>query len=197
MNKSESKYFNTALLMDEALLTLLEKKDYEFITVKEICEKAGVNRSTFYLHYETMNDLLEESIGYIMGQMREHFNEDKIMTKERIENSPLEELILTTSEYLVPYLEFVRKNRKVFNAAISQPAALRVNETFNRMNAEIFDPIMNRFHFTETEKKYRLAFYMNGIFAVISTWIKDGCTEDMSYVAELIIKYVNYSGDLK
>ena len=35
MNKSESKYYNTALLMDEALLLLLEKKDYEFITVKE------------------------------------------------------------------------------------------------------------------------------------------------------------------
>ena len=33
MNKSESKYFNTALLMDEALLLLLEKKDYEFITI--------------------------------------------------------------------------------------------------------------------------------------------------------------------
>ena len=50
MNKSESKYYNTALLMDEALLILLEKKEYDFITVKEICEKAGVNRSTFYLH---------------------------------------------------------------------------------------------------------------------------------------------------
>ena len=47
MNKSESMYYNTALLMDEALLLLLEKKEYDFITVKEICEKAGVNRSTF------------------------------------------------------------------------------------------------------------------------------------------------------
>ena len=37
MNKNESKYFNTALLMDEALLILLETKEFEFITVKEIC----------------------------------------------------------------------------------------------------------------------------------------------------------------
>ena len=62
MNKSESKYFNTALLMEEALIQLLEVKDYEYITVKEICEKAGVNRSTFYLHYETVNDLLSECL---------------------------------------------------------------------------------------------------------------------------------------
>ena len=47
MNKSESKYFNTAIRMDEALIALLEKKDFEYITVKEICDKAGVNRSTF------------------------------------------------------------------------------------------------------------------------------------------------------
>ena len=64
LNKSESKYYNTASLMDEALILLLEKKEYSFITVKEICEKAGVNRSTFYLHYETIDDLLSECIEY-------------------------------------------------------------------------------------------------------------------------------------
>ena len=44
MNKNESKYFNTAIRMDEALIMLLEKKDFEYITVKEVCEVAGVNR---------------------------------------------------------------------------------------------------------------------------------------------------------
>ena len=63
MNKSESKYFNTALAMDNALIALLEVKDLEYITVKEICEKAGVNRSTFYLHYETIADLVNEATG--------------------------------------------------------------------------------------------------------------------------------------
>ena len=49
MNKSESKYFATAVRMDEAFLRLLEKKDFAYITVKELCETAGVHRSTFYL----------------------------------------------------------------------------------------------------------------------------------------------------
>ena len=73
MNKSESKYFNTALLMDEALLFLLEKKDFEFISVKEICDKAGVSRSTFYLHYENMNDLLIEKIELINKKFNDSF----------------------------------------------------------------------------------------------------------------------------
>lgn len=62
MNRSESKYFNTARRMDDALLTLLEQKDFDYITVREICQTAQVNRSTFYLHYETMTDLLEEAV---------------------------------------------------------------------------------------------------------------------------------------
>ena len=44
MNKNESKYFNTAIKMDEALITLLEKKDFEYITIKEICV-SGLFRS--------------------------------------------------------------------------------------------------------------------------------------------------------
>ena len=62
MEKNESKYFYTAQLMNQALILLLEKKDIEFITVTEITKKAGVNRSTFYLHYETIDDLLSETI---------------------------------------------------------------------------------------------------------------------------------------
>jgi len=47
LNKSESKYFATAARMDEAFFALLDKKNFACITVKEICETAGVNRSTF------------------------------------------------------------------------------------------------------------------------------------------------------
>ena len=62
MNKSESKYYNTTRVMNEALLILLENKEYDYISIKEVCLKAGVNRSTFYLHYESMDDLLKESV---------------------------------------------------------------------------------------------------------------------------------------
>ena len=76
MNKSESKYFATAARMDEAFLALLEKKDFAYITVKEICEAAGVNRSTFYLHYETLADLLAESAQYIIDRFVQAMPQD-------------------------------------------------------------------------------------------------------------------------
>ena len=74
MNRSESKYFNTALRMDEALAALLEKKDFEYITVKEICDAAGVNRSTFYLHYENTRDLLDETVDMVQKRFLSYFD---------------------------------------------------------------------------------------------------------------------------
>ena len=78
MNKSESKYFNTAIKMDKAFLQLLEKKDFEYISIKEICEKAGVNRSTFYLHYDNISDLLSESIRFMNEQFLSYFHTENV-----------------------------------------------------------------------------------------------------------------------
>ena len=77
MNKNESKYFNTAIKFDEALISLLEKKDFAYITIKEICDKAGVNRSTFYLHYENTSDLLAETTRYIIDKHLSYYSIDR------------------------------------------------------------------------------------------------------------------------
>ena len=76
MNKNESKYFYTASLMNQAILELLEKKDIEFITITEITQRAGVNRTTFYLHYDNIDDLLEETVSYINKEFVNSFNID-------------------------------------------------------------------------------------------------------------------------
>ena len=61
--------------MDEALICLLNEKDYEYITIKEICKKAGVNRFTFYFHYESIDDLLEETLGFINKKSFDYFED--------------------------------------------------------------------------------------------------------------------------
>lgn len=86
MNRFESKYFNTALLMNKALLVLLEKKDFELITIKDICEKAGVNRSTFYLHYQNTLELLQECLENIINDFFAKFQAANI-TKLNIEKA--------------------------------------------------------------------------------------------------------------
>ena len=102
MNRSESRYFATATRMDEAFLALMAKKDFEYITVKEICEVAGVNRSTFYLHYETMSDLLSESVSRMNEQFLACMEKDSDAFSAKLRNCPRDELYLITPEYLTP-----------------------------------------------------------------------------------------------
>ena len=187
MNKSESKYFNTACLMDQALLLLLDKKDFKYITVKEVCEKAGVNRSTFYLHYETMADLLNESIEYLIRELQNRFKDSG---RFRVEKLPLEKLRLFTPEYSVPYLEFIKEHKKVFMAAQEQKAVFGVEKTFDRMFVGLFAPILERYGVPDCEKRFMIRFYMSGIHAVINEWIKNGCREETAFIASLIVKCV-------
>ena len=118
MNKQEIKYQYTASLMDEAFLLLLEQKEYDAITVKEVCQKAGVNRSTFYLHYETMNDLLEETVALINDRF-----------KASLASVPTDDptkVVLTSEQYLRPYLSFIKENMLTLSAVTSAVIMLAV-----------------------------------------------------------------------
>lgn len=189
MNKSESKYFNTAKRMDEAFLELLAVKDFEYITVKEICGTAVVNRSTFYLHYEMIADLLSECVEYINGQFLEYMQKDSEMFVEKIEKCSLEELYLLTPEYLIPYLNYIRDNKKLFLTATQNAAVLQLENTYSRMFRHIFAPIMDRFNIPEHDRHYILAFYIKGIMAVIGEWLKCNCEDPVEYIADIIRKY--------
>ena len=55
----------TRAMLQEAHLSLILKKDYEAITVEEICEAANVGRSTFYAHYTSKDDLRRSSLDHL------------------------------------------------------------------------------------------------------------------------------------
>lgn len=190
MNKNETKYLATARLMNEALFLLLEKKNYEFITVKEICEKAGVNRSTFYLHYETMEDLLTESIEYIIEKRNSIYREQELLDREKIDSCSLDELVLITPSYILPYLQFVKENIRIFNAILSQPKTLRVSTIFNQLFDDYITHIMARFDIPEKDRRYMLTYYLSGMNAVIMAWVRNGCKEEIEYIANLLIACV-------
>ena len=190
MNKNESKYFNTAILFDEALIYLLEKKDVEYITIKEICTKAGVNRSTFYLHYESISDLIEETMNYINKKFVDYFNENSKDFIEKIKYSPLEVLKLVERRYLNPYLNFIRDNKKIIKAFFHNPIGMSAFDKFNHLKQYILIPILERFNVPEKERNYLIAFYINGIMAIIKEWIDKDCKESIDDVENIIIKCV-------
>lgn len=186
MNRNDSRYFSTAMKMDQAFLARLEKKEYAYITVKEICEKAGVNRSTFYLHYETMEDLLSESTEYMNSQFLEYMKSNRESFMEKMSHGTADDLYLITPQYLEPYLQFIQKNRRLFLTAIRKSQVLRLQESYDALFRHVLNPILERYHVPEGKRKYILSFYVNGIMAVISEWLQNDCRDSIETITEII-----------
>lgn len=186
-NKNASKYFNTALRMDEALLRLLEKKDFEFITVKELCAAAKVNRSTFYLHYENTYELLAESIDTLNRRFFAAFAGDERQNfAKKISTLPEEKLYLVTDEYLLPYLAFVKQNKTAFKAMRLRPDLFNAEISYREMFDTIFSPILSRFRVPEEEHVYRMEFYAKGISAVVMRWVISDCKDPAEKIAKIV-----------
>ena len=188
MNKSESKYYNTALLMDEALLILLEKKEFEYITVKEICQKAGVNRSTFYLHYENTRELLEETIGYINNKIKISFSE-KIKDVNQLNKN---DLFFITPKYLIPYLTLVKENKTIFKLVHNKPHVFKNKQTSDMLYHDLFTVILTKYNVPEDMKKYVFTYFTEGVLAVIMKWVEHDCIDDVDVICNMIINLVGY-----
>lgn len=194
MNKSESKYFNTALRMDEALLALLEEKDPEYITVKEICHQAGVNRSTFYLHYETISDLVNETLEMINQRFLSYFPQQENDVLGNMESREREDLVLVTREYLLPYLRFIRDNKRVYRAAFRNPGSMQAHTRYGELKQRILGPILERFEIPAAHRPYYMAYYVEGIIAIVKEWLRHDCSDDVETVAQIIETCVRPKG---
>lgn len=190
MTKAESKYFNTAVKMDLALISLLKNKSFEYITVRELCETAGVNRSTFYLHYSNMSDLLDETTRYLLDNFLSYFSNDTKTIAYNIASCECNDLIFVRDKYLVPYLTYIKENREVFSTAVSHMNSFGFEKVYAKLFDNIFNPVLDRFHYPAKDRKYVMMYYLNGLTAIIFEWLKDDCSRPIEEISGIIINCI-------
>ena len=190
MKKNDSKYFYTAELMNQALLELLKKKDIDFITVTEITKKAGVNRSTFYLHYENVYELLEETVENLNKKFLASFGENgglQIKSKE--------DAFLLTEKWLVPYLKFVKENKRVLKLIHQKPQLFQAQTVYQKIYDRILRPAVSQFVLGETEQIYVLEFYTSGVLAIVRKWMALDCETEIDELLQIIKNCVKYDAE--
>ena len=187
MNKSESKYFNTATKMNLALISLLKEKPFAYITVSEICKTAGVNRSTFYLHYETIGDLLNETARYLLNDFLSYFSTDAQSVLLNLVNCELDELVFVCDKYLTPYLTYIKDHKEIFRTTLSHNKTFGLEDIYQRMYENIFNTILDRFHYPTSDRQYVMRYYLNGIHAIILEWLQNDCDRSIEEISEIIL----------
>lgn len=187
MKKNESKYFYTASLMNKALLFLLEKKDIEFITVTEITKKAGVSRSTFYLHYDSVYELFSETVENLNNQFINSFG-----IKFPLEITNREDAFLITEKFLVPYLNFCKENKRILKLVYQKPQLFDRKTAYKKMYDTIFYPAISQFIKDENQKVYNLEFFTQGVVGIIHKWIELDCVDEIEEVIKIIKNCIGY-----
>lgn len=185
MNRSETKFHNTAVKFDQAFLELLDIKEFADISIKDICEKAGTNRSTFYLHYENTYDLLKETQRYIMDSFIKSFGEKSI--PKNLDDIPKEQLNFVSPEYIVPYLLFIKQNKTIFKVYLQNMRIFDVDAVGDFFFKEVFIPIMGKHGLNDkTIISYAMKYYLTGITAIVAEWVKREFTDDTLFLCEII-----------
>ncbi len=184
MNRSESKFKNTAVRMQQALIDLLEEKDLNDISITDICEKAGVNRSTFYAHYENLYDLLKETQESAITEFFDSLNSD--IGPSDFSKMSADELIFISPQYLVPYLKFIKKNRRLYEV-YNNSNVFAVGEMDKQLIENIFVPIYAKNGVTDRRVvEYMSHYFISGVSAITMEWVKRGCEDDILFICEVI-----------
>ncbi len=184
MDKAQSKYNNTAVKMRKALFALLEETEFKDITISNICQMAKVNRSTFYAHYDNTFDLLEEAQEDFIA---EFFTRFKLKASD-IDSLTEEEANFITTDYLIPFLQFIKDNKKIYNVYMCNLDIFRSQKVYDFMFKVVFVPICNKYGLTDQKViNYMAHFYLVGITAIVRNWLKGGCEESVLYISEVIM----------
>jgi AcrR family transcriptional regulator len=77
MERENQRVVITRRMLKESMLKILKEKDLDSISVAELCREAGINRSTFYRHYEILRDVLTEIQRDFYKEMKQQTNMPK------------------------------------------------------------------------------------------------------------------------
>lgn len=142
--------------IQSALIELLEYKDLNKISITELCNKADINRTTFYKYYYTQEDVLNA----IINKYIDYFKENLLVNNNV---NPFEKV-----------LNFLHENQKEFKILQKRtPANLFIKKILeiNELDDIIINSISNKYN--DKEKRYLLGSYKASIYGLIDVWLHD------------------------
>ncbi len=160
----------------QALLRLLETQELSEITVAQLCKEAGVNRSTFYAHYENINDVLEELEDEMDNALLSQFQWVEDANAAMLDRRSL----LIVTKHIASYPAFFRAR---LNNSSLQTGKFRLG----------MDWMMNEMILPYAKSKndtpllpYYMAFGRAGVFEVLELWISGNCKESAEDIAQVL-----------
>lgn len=169
----------TKRMLHEALIELLEKKPISSISVTELCDKADINRSTFYAHYRDQFELLAEIEADTCKELQQ-------LLVPRIKNG----VVTSSKANLQSILEYIAENRMLFQIFQRNIDNGKFGELIFQMTADV---LLQEIPATDPDTlEYMKVFSVSSSTGIINKWLDGGMTEPTDYIAELILRFIKH-----
>lgn len=162
----------------QALLIIMDKKEFKNITVKEITAKAGLDRKTFYRHFETKEDVLRL---YADMACQDYISELK--NQHSLTTFTISKTYFSICQKHMPFFQTLEKNNLLI-------FVLQAFDEYLPIIHKFFDP-NNTADETVYHSEYALSFYTGGFWNISAKWIRDGATKTPEEMANLVEKVMS------
>ncbi len=177
MNRSNNeRYQATEDKIIRAFTQLLSEKDVPAITVSEICRMSGIHRTSFYLHFQDVYELMDR----IELRLAEYYAN---LFETRANNYDLGERFQRLFAFVYEHQAFYRaywrraKDLRVLDAAVSESTAGKIKEMAATHGFQ-----------SDTEIRFHQIFFKAGLAALIGYWLGRGCPETPEELGEILKK---------
>ena len=175
-NKIDLRVIKTKKILFEALVTLMEQKDFEKIKISDICDQALINRSTFYAHYEDKYDLLLAMINDLKNNLEHELKENK---EEDISKNYF-------MEFLKILINHVDEKRETYNSILKNDKnGIVMGFLIDVSYRDLTSRLKNNNLISIIPIDVITKFYIGGIVNVGIDWIKN----KNKYIKEELLLY--------
>lgn len=184
--KDDQRVTLTKRLLKDGLLRLMQKQNLDKISVTQLCSESGINRATFYRHYEQPKDILNE-LRYEMSA-----NVKAIVSKqENIDN--IQKSIEDVCSYFYDNAELLKI---FFETRTDDDFVMLINEIYADQFAEIRQrELLNEID--DDSLRIGAFYYAGGFFFVLRQWILEPINKTPKEIAEVIYGLINQGSRVK
>lgn len=174
MNKKNNQRFReTEINMESAMLKLMKTYDFEKITVKKICEKAQVNRSTFYAHFIDIYDMLDKMENELRAELLQSYQTEK------------EKQIFSEKSFL-HFLEHIKKHKYFYKINLQTRKSFPLKQGYEEL-WKIVKTRCESVGITDDEEiTYYLISFQAGFTMVLKHWVDTDCAVENRKIAAII-----------
>ena len=171
-----------------ALIALIEERGLDAITVNDLCERADLNRGTFYNHFHDKENLLTALENEVLAEVA--------LLQARMQSVTLGDMLAfrvagRPVPVLVDLFEYLRGESDFLRAVLGSGGDVRFGPRLREAVCE--NLVQNILH-----EKYRtnptpfvcyyVAFYASAYLGIIARWVENGCPETPEEMARIAMR---------